>query len=251
MLKVGVGITTMGRPQALERCVQTLRAYTGPDTITLLVSDDGDEAPCWVQQDAIYLRNRRGGVSRNKNRCLYRLFFEEHCDIVILLDDDVFFTATEWFSHVVEATKRFGHINKYCGSKSSGGDGSAVHPYEVTEFAGALLGVSREAFEQVGFMDPGFGLFGCEHVEYTFRMATNGYGGKTGTGQRTVIYAIKEIGFTCLNDFPTTGDHESVFESLKMLPELSDNRGYKNPWTSDEDRETFIAECRNFNSGNL
>lgn len=247
MLKVGVGITTMGRPRAVERCVRTLKDHTDPDLITLLVSDDGTETPTWVRRESLYLRNSRGGVARNKNRCLHRLFLQENCDIVILLDDDVFFTSEEWLGHVVKATRLFGHINKYCGSTFWGGDGSAEHPYQVREFAGSLIGISREAFNQVGFMDPQFGLFGCEHVEYTYRMVASGYGGRqVAPGCRPLIYAIKEAGFTCMNDFPTTGDTRSVEESKKLLPELSKNRGYKRPWVSDGDWEAFITECQVF-----
>lgn len=242
-MKLGIGVTTMGRPQALERLVSTLQAWT--DTpFTLVVADDGDLAPPWVQDESIYLRNPRGGVARNKNRCLYRLFEIEKCDVVFLLDDDVFFTDEGWELPFIEAALKYGHINKHYGSHRSG-EGTVSNPYIASEYGGHIIGLSKDAFAQVGYMHPRFKNFGLEHCDFTRRYCQNGFGGYHDEDGITWVKALAEVGFRSPGDFGTTGTQSDISENIELFKSLKTCTGFITPWdiTVEGDKERFIQEC--------
>lgn len=246
-MKLGIGVTTMGRPAALERLVATLEAWT-ESPFTLVVSDDGDETPQWIQESHIYLRNTRGGVARNKNRCLYRLFEIEKCDVVLLMDDDIYFTDEGWEDPYVEAALRYGQINKDYGHKRSG-SGTVDDPFITGAFGGHIIGVSRKAHEHVGYMNPGFGNFGLEHCDYSRRLCQNGFGGYHDSEGITWVYSLLEKGFKSTGDFATTGTQADIGKNVELHKKLESETGYTRPWVSDEDQAKFIAECQDFSGG--
>lgn len=239
-MKIGIGIATYNRQKACSDLAYGVKR-TNPDAI-VCVSDDGSDEPINnLPEDIIYLRNKNGGIARNKNRLLYRLFEIEECDVVLILEDDLEIIHEDWSFPFVKLAQTVGHTNIIfpdmdiipCG-----------YGYASGHLAGAVMAVYRDAFLSTGYLDPRFGKYGFEHVEYTQRMIRNGFGGSRFPDGSYVYSGWPMTGVVSVSSIPTTvpdGFKNSEHEIYQLT--LNDI-GFKFPWCSGSERESFIGECK-------
>src|SRR5690606_11244947 len=80
--RIGIGITTRNRPEALKTTLENVRKHFPPGA-RLVVVDDASEKPV---PEADFRFPRNVGIARAKNKCLKML---QDCEHLFLLDDDV------------------------------------------------------------------------------------------------------------------------------------------------------------------
>ena len=160
-MKIGVGIATYKRPEALEKCLEAVVTYNKP-RFDLFVAIDGDP---------------HVGIARNKNRIISR--FKDH-DYIIILEDDSYPKRPDWIQAHLEAHEASGfHHFSYPS------DGNIGHIYSRSFFgtkvvlvhqhcSGMFQFFTRKVIETCGGFDTRFGLYGWEHMEYSNRIAQAG-----------------------------------------------------------------------------
>lgn len=174
----GVAITTHNRrPTALKTVSQVLQHTPG---VRVVVVDDGSDVP-FPQMDGVEVvrHDRAQGIARAKNRCLAEL---EDCEHLMLLDDDCYPTADGWLDLYINAClltgcQHFVHMGgqpvawrPLLGTVEIGGQALTNwgHP------AGVGLFVSQQVLRQVGGLDPRYGIYGREHIGYSWRIHNAG-----------------------------------------------------------------------------
>lgn len=239
MTRVGIGITTYNRSSNLRDTLTGVFATSTPDVV--VVADDGStDDTASVMSDfpnVTYLQNPNGGIARNKNRLLFRLFAIERCDVVILLEDDTKPVLKGWLEEWSRGGLLYGHVNvrfdwmDLCYS----GEGTAISPYVSGHLTGQCMAFSRKAWAKCGYMDHRFKSYGFEHIEMTRRCVAAGYGGSLDR-----FLCMSEKWFMIDHDIPTTGNQEKIDASFEVLKLTVGDTGYKPPC---EDWNIFLNEC--------
>lgn len=239
-MKVGIGITTMNRRDHVLATIQGVKDTSNPDIIC--VSDDGSEdlTPSYVREvhpDVLLLANKNGGIARNKNRLLFRLFVIERCDVVLLMEDDVRPIEAGWLEAYSYFAYKNGHVNlRFSWMEGlKGGQGILNDPYLSTQLTGQVIGVSDVGFEDTGYFDHRFKSYGFEHIEYSRRMASMRHG-----NCGDLFYCLSDKWFHIDHDTPSTGTPEKIAESFEVLKLTTEDSGYKPPC---EDWAVFLNEC--------
>ena len=167
---IGVGITTRNRPDILEFCCAKFLDCS-PELKILVVDDNSDDPDLnrkWAETVGDYFYSeKRLGVANAKNQCIKML----DVDHLFLFDDDCFPVKKNWYKPWVEAglnhmifacretvsvKKRIGNLTFWNGHH------------------GCMLYFSRKTIETIGGFEPGFGLYGFEHSELTWRIKRAG-----------------------------------------------------------------------------
>jgi glycosyltransferase involved in cell wall biosynthesis len=193
---IAIAITTHNRQEQLLALLESIRRHTDP-RIGIAVFDDGS-ADCAIKAAKdlcdYYYKASSHGIAENKNRALF--FW---CEInpvrrILLLEDDLLITERRWLKRWKRAIDNFGHINYSFpdwvkGDESfRGGRGSPCSPYRWTRVTGQVTGVDAEILrDKVGYMNPVFQGFGHEHLEWTERWLSEGFGGKVRGGRRVYL----------------------------------------------------------------
>lgn len=239
-MKVGIGITTMNRRGHVLAAIQGIKDTSKPDVIC--VSDDGSEdlTPSYVREahpDVLLLVNKNGGIARNKNRLLFRLFVIERCEVVILMEDDVCPVEAGWLEEYTRLSEIEGHTNLrfHWMDGLEGGKGTSEDPYLSKHLTGQVMGIAEHAFNDAGYFDHRFKSYGYEHIEYTRRLAKLGYGVTD-----DYFCCLSDKWFNIDHDTPSTGTPEKIAESLEVLKLTTEDSGYKPPC---EDWGVFLNEC--------
>lgn len=239
-MKVGIGITTMNRMGHILATIQGIKDTSNPDIIC--VSDDGseDDTPSFVRAahpDVLVLGNKNGGIARNKNRLLFRLFVIERCDVVLLMEDDVRPIEAGWLEEYSELADEAGHVNlRFSWMEGlEKGEGFTKDPYLSKHLTGQVMGISQYAFNDIGYFDHRFKSYGFEHVEYSRRMASMRYG-----NSGDLFYCLSDKWFRIDHDTPSTGTPEKIAESFEVLKLTTEDEGYKPPC---DDWGVFLNEC--------
>jgi hypothetical protein len=132
---------------------------------TLILVDDASDTPVTESESFRTVRSdTRLGVAMSKNRGIAALM-DAGCDHLFLADDDLFPTSGAWWKPYVESPEP--HLSHQ--SKNSAGRGDDKH-FSVGFPLGYMLYAERRVIDEVGGMDPAFGAWGGEHVEWQRRI---------------------------------------------------------------------------------
>ena len=235
MTKVGIGITTYNRSSNLRDTLAGVFATSTPDVV--VVADDGStDDTASVMRDfpnVAYLQNPNGGIARNKNRLLFRLFAIERCDVVILLEDDTKPVLKGWIEEWARAARMYGSVS--CGGEWSAGKGTASKPYVCRDVTAQCWAISDKAWKETGYLDMRFKSYGFEHGEWQRRAARAGYGTKSGN-----YLCLSSHWFDVDRSVPSTGTQAQIAASFEVWRATVGDTGYKPPC---EDWNIFLNEC--------
>lgn len=180
---IGVGILSYNRIGSLQRLVDSIRKFTNLQRTTVFISDESTtltkDQIAWLDSltDFVVLRGPRLGIAGNANRLLRCLSRFKH---KILLNDDVEVLGSGWEEFYPRAMDSTG-LHHLCfrepgvygakdrGEASQKGGLKVLTVHEKPH--GAIMALDHAAFEAVGFMDEGFGIYGMEHVDWGERVA--------------------------------------------------------------------------------
>ena len=237
-MKLGIGVPTYNRAASLKRCLDSISHYSS-ESFFGVVADDGstDETKDMTHPDFTFLHCENGGVARNKNRLLYRLFEIEKCDVVLLIEDDVEITAHETIGWVKYCTEENWHVNFRPDTKF---DNTRILCFSK-EFGGWFSGYSRKSIDAAGYMDPRFQGYGYEHVEHTWRLIRHGYGGVIRDGDY-LASTLGIDGFKIDSGIPSTVKPGDIERNHAVLVDAVKDTGYKHPWLNESDRIKFLSE---------
>lgn len=251
-LRLGIGVATFNRRGVLAEVLDRIARHTTyPDT-RLVVADDGsrDGTREMLRERQIPLVSGQNmGVAWNKNRALFLLSELLRCDIVILLEDDVFPVADGWERDWIQAALRWGHANlagAWMQRAFVSGHGSLDDPVRSTETTAQCQVFSREALLFGGYFDPRFRGYGHEHVEHSRRMVRAGYGGSEETlpdGSRRVLFTLLSgaLGFL---EAGSSFDREQADRNLLLARSLFFVKNYRAPWRNEAEMQQFRDEMR-------
>lgn len=251
--RLGIGITTFNRRAMLKRAVEAVAAHTRAHHL-LFVADDGstDGTASMLSECGItHLAADNRGIAWNKNRALYYLHRIRRCDIVLLLEDDTFPTASGWEEVWVDAVERHGHVNlapSHWPLNYSGGDGSPARPYLSRQVTGQCVGFGAAALEQAGYMDTRFRRYGFEHVEHTQRLIRSGFGGIAGPAgiDPTVFLISSALAVEGLEKGP---DSAGIAHNGPIMRMMEGDPLLRPAWRTDEEGAILRAEMASVSHG--
>lgn len=245
-LNVGIGVITFNRKDHLAKTVEAIRAFTTGD-YQLVVADDGskDDTVEWCEQNNVpHTSCANKGVVRNKNRALYYLTEVKKVDVLILLEDDCRPNKENWQKEWVIAALLWGHINyahKRIINKEGAvlsGIGSNYSPYLCKLVTGQCTACSKEAMDNVGYLDPRFSGYGAGHVEWTERFIRQGYNGST---EKHWVYPAINAGLNS-DDAPTFKNPEQLEKNRALKKKISKESHKREAWLDKQERQEFLEE---------
>ena len=237
-MKLGIGVPTYNRASSLKRCLDSISQYASEPFVGV-VADDGstDETATMTHPDFTFLHCTNGGIARNKNRLLYRLFEIEKCDVVLLIEDDVEITDPDTVGWVLYWVGDDWHMN----FRPDTGHDNPRNLRFSKDFGGWFSGFSRASINAAGYMDPHFQGYGYEHVEHTWRLIRHGYGGIIQDGNY-LASTLGIDGFTIDSAIPSTVKPGDIERNHAVLVDAMKDTGYKHPWLNEADRIKFLSE---------
>jgi len=176
---LGIGIITCNRLSHVRWCVDALRQWTRAP-FHLVIADDGstDGAAAWARESGIpVVTGRNRGVAWNKNRALHWLMHRTACERILLIEDDIYPVRAGWEQGWLEALERFPHLNYSPKSAAPPWEQQVdtIDGYPVLNWVNAaLMAMTRQAVNTVGFFDTRFEGYGYEHIELTARYVRAG-----------------------------------------------------------------------------
>jgi hypothetical protein len=168
---IGVGVTTHNRREVFDRCTAEIRHFT-PEA-KIVVVDDSSDVPL---EGADHRFETQAGIARAKNKCLELL---ADCEHIFLFDDDCHPKQEGWWKPYVESPEP--HLMRVFGDLAHGkkiGDNTCIYSdsrhVAWAHARGMMLYVHRSVLDVVGGLDPGFGLWGWEHADWSNRIHAAG-----------------------------------------------------------------------------
>lgn len=245
-LNVGIGVITYNRKDHLAKTVEAIKAFTTGD-YQLVVADDGskDDTVEWCEKNNVPHTNcQNKGVVRNKNRALYYLNEVKKVDVLILLEDDCRPNKESWQKEWVIAALLWGHINyahKRIIKKEDAvvsGTGSSTLPYLCRLVTGQCTACSKDAMDNIGYLDPRFNGYGAGHVEWTERFIRQGYNGST---EKHWVYPAINTGLNS-DDAPTFKNPEQLEKNRALKKKISKDAHKREPWVNTDEENEFLEE---------
>lgn len=250
-LKVGLGITTYNRKELLKENIRKVQENSFFD-LEYFVSDDGSSDGTNIILQEIpginWLSSNNKGISWNKNRAIFFLKEIKKCDIIILIEDDVYPEKKWWDIDWVLSTFAFGHIN-YAPAWFPGANDANQSWFEPTSsdiVSGQCCGFSSEALGYVGYLDTRFGSYGHEHVEHTLRMIRAGYGGiekDQSPSQTTKFFMIH--GGMAVAEAQSSGTPENVHDNSVIFDAIWNESIFRPAWRTDDEMKLLRSEMKN------
>lgn len=250
-LNVGIGVITFNRKDHLAKTVEAVKTFT-KGNYQLVVADDGskDDTVEWCEQNKVPHTNcANKGVVRNKNRALYFLNEVKNVDVLILLEDDCRPNKENWQKEWVIAAILWGHINyahkriiKKEGAVLSG-TGSSYSPYLCKLVTGQCTACSKDAMDNVGYLDPRFSGYGAGHVEWTERFIRQGYNGTT---EKQWVYPAINTGLNS-DDAPTFKNPDQLEKNRALKKKISKESHKREAWLDKKERQEFLEEINSIN----
>lgn len=168
--KIGICITTHNRTEIFKKTYQEVKRFL-PEGAVLKVIDDASEVPV---PEADYRFNKNVGIARAKNMG-FQLLYLEGCEHFFSMDDDFYPVANDWYvpyleageKHLLYIFKDFANGVKLNDTKELYRDSKKVawsHP------RGVMLYCHRYVLDTIGGMNPIFGRYCHEHVEWSDRI---------------------------------------------------------------------------------
>lgn len=179
--RIGVAVTTRNRWDVAGETVDAVLARTPRGTPVVVVNDAGDDPPSdWYQWPEIefYRFNENVGIARAKNKGL-ELLEQQGVEHFFLFDDDAYPLVDDWWEpyvdspepHLMRIFPDLAGPNKLNDVKEIyRGHGHVAY----TSPRGVMLYAHRSVLDAVGGMDPGFGLWGYEHGDWSNRIYSAG-----------------------------------------------------------------------------
>lgn len=202
---LGIGIITYNRLPTLQLCVNAVERNTKAP-FHMVVADDGstDGSSAWARECHIpVVTGRHQGCAWNKNRALYYLLHNTRCDPILLLEDDCLPHQIGWEQAWIEAAYRWYHVNFMTPFIQEffylGGNGTPEDPYRSSHLSAQCTISTRQALDQVGYLDTRFEGWGEEHVEWSHRFwrinhsryaALESKGNHNGNHKATVSHSV-------------------------------------------------------------
>lgn len=171
---IGVAISTQNRRDVLNQSLTYWRTYLPKNAVLVIVDDASDEPVPRIDDRRVrVIRNGyRRGVAMTKNRGIAALM-DAGVDHLFLADDDVWPLCAESFAPYIESPER--HLSYQWP------DGSAHwevfrddRHFAIAKPRGVLLYATRDVIDAVGGMNPAFGAYGLEHIDFSNRVHTAG-----------------------------------------------------------------------------
>jgi glycosyltransferase involved in cell wall biosynthesis len=240
-LSLGIGVTTYNRRESLSYTLDKIQQHTRLP-YTLVVADDGssDGTGAMVSdRDINLIGGPNRGIAWNKNRCLFYLKEVKNCDVIILIEDDVYPNSDGWEMEWILASFAYGHVNSlpsWLKDSARGGSGKWHKPYLLHDkLSGQCAAFSAPTLSWVGYVDTRFKQFGHEHVEHTLRMVRAGFGGYPlePEPRSSCFYAIDGDIRTSESVSHTSPD--SVEANFKVFEAVWDESVYRPAWRGDHE----------------
>ncbi|MBE7209721.1 MAG: glycosyltransferase family 2 protein [Gluconacetobacter diazotrophicus] len=246
MIRLGIGIVTYRRPDLVRGTLDAVRRFTRRPC-HLVVADDGsgDDTLRQLRPLATVVTGANHGVTWNKNRALFHLRAVLHCDVVILLEDDVHPTELGWEEDWIDAVSRWGHANlagHWFRESFVRGSGTPADPFLSRDFSGQCTAFSGEAIDYVGYLDTRYRGFGIGHVDHTRRLGRAGYGAVRDPDHNTLFQLIESpLRFVWAE---TARKDEDVRRNHALYQTLQHEPVFRFPWNTDAELAEFRAEQR-------
>lgn len=234
-----IGVVTYVREDYLKVLLGRLLRHTRASYELVVAEDSQAGAVDWCLKHGVrVVYGPNGGCARNKNRLLRYYDRFSTARHVVLIEDDARVWEPGWERAWINGSRRWGHINWAalddvpCGEKAT---------WRSPCFIGMPMGVctvtSREAFNKVGYIDPRFGRYGYEHVEWSKRFAKIqnwGHGLKIPCFRHHVGSLFVRSHY----------DRASLDANRHLMDRLlsSDEPVYRLPWKTEEERATLELE---------
>ncbi|MCQ8242535.1 glycosyltransferase family 2 protein [Rhizosaccharibacter radicis] len=247
MVRLGIGIVTFRRRTLAQDAIDAVRRFTRRPC-HVVVADDGSDSETIAHLGgcATIITGNNHGVTWNKNRALFYLRSVMHCDVVILLEDDVHPKTFGWEEAWIEASLRWGHANlagSWFRSMFVRGSGTAADPYLSPAFSGQCTSFSGEALDYAGYLDTRYRGFGVGHVDHTFRLARLGYGAvrdpEHGLLFRLIVSPLR------LLESVSARNENDVVRNHDLYTTLQHEPAFRFPWSTDGELEEFRFEQKN------
>lgn len=238
---LGIGIISYNRLPQVIACVEALLSLTHTPFHLVLADDASSDGTAeWAREHGIpVVTGRNRGIAWNKNRALHWLIQHTSCRKLILIEDDTRPVRGGWERGWLDALDRFGHV---CYSPEGARIPESIvalhHGYIALDWVGgALMAMTRETVEQVGYLDTRFLGYGDEHIEYSERC------------QRAGLYSAP--GFVTLRDGslcphpPIQGNPQRITELLRnraIRGQLHAEPVYRPPARDENEHATLAAE---------
>jgi glycosyltransferase involved in cell wall biosynthesis len=245
MVKFGIAITTYNRPQHLARQLAAIKLLTTEDYI-LVICDDGssyDLESLSQTYNAVLIRGENRGVAWNKNRGLFYLMNYTGAETIILLDDDVMPARSGWEQEWIRACELYGHVTHAIPNEPygfRGGEANAAIPSISACLLGQALGFHRSVIAEIGYMDTRFGKYGFEHIEFTQRAVSAGYGGFF----EPAPLFFKIEGGLQWDNAESNGDAALIEENKKIYDQIVYDHIHRFAWRNPEEYEILMSEMR-------
>lgn len=170
-MRLGVAISTRNRRHLFENTLARWIEHL-PEDAALVVVDDASDVPVPDFPNGTVIRNDyQRGVAQTKNRGIAELISLD-CDELFLADDDVYPISPDWWRPYVDSVEP--HLSFQWAGRRKHSPCRVVHDdgehFSVTTPRGCLLYANRKVIDTVGGMDPAFGLYGCEHIDWSQRI---------------------------------------------------------------------------------
>ena len=169
---IGVAISTRNRRALFHRTFAKWRRYLPRDSLLVVVDDASDEPLSGeetLDRGSVYrliTHEHRMGVAMTKNAGIAALM-AAGCEHLFLVDDDVCPVSPVWWKPYVDSDQP--HLSLQWRSSAPDDPCDGRH-FQVEFPRGVMLYVHRSAVDRVGGMDPAYGVWGGEHVEWQARI---------------------------------------------------------------------------------
>jgi len=245
-VRLGIGVITYDRKDVALETIRAVRQYT-TTPMSLVVADDGspEETIAALSCEAPVIVGGNRGVAWNKNRALFHLTVVENCNVVILLEDDTRPVEAGWEIPWIEAARLWGHANwagTWFKSHMLEGAGTPADPYLSHQFSAQCAVFSGEAIGYIGYFDPRFIGYGCEHVDHTMRLARGGYGGGYREAFGHIYYLIDSN--LHLEAVESSENADQVGHNAELWHRIQDEPIHRMPWIDDDGMNAFREEIR-------
>lgn len=166
--KIGIGIKVFNRFRISDDCLNNYIKFT-PDA-DIFVVDDGSDTP---YPRADYRSSKTKGIAKSSNRLLANL---DHCDFIVLADNDCWPTVHGWHEKYIEAFEKTGcHHFSLCWTHRVDGSSlgrTAINHGDIVENSwanGVMLFMTKHCVDTIGGFDIRFGRAGYEHINHSIR----------------------------------------------------------------------------------
>ncbi|MCQ9385129.1 glycosyltransferase [Brevibacterium moorei] len=169
--RIGIGITTRNRPELLKRLLDQVIS-SAPADARIVVVDDSSTKPAVVpgRVNTLIRYSDNVGVAQAKNKCIEELMRDKGVAHLFLLDDDAIIKdGGVWDAYVAAPEPHYAYSSGLIEVHRQDG----LRAWNLS--GGVFLYYRRDVIEDVGGMDPKYGLYGAEHVGLSDRIYNRGW----------------------------------------------------------------------------